>query len=686
MTWRSGWPALLISAAARLALGVLALLLAVSVVLPLVAGWRSSVVLSGSMTPTLDPGDVVVVRPVDAADLAPGDVVLADDPDVPGELRMHRVVAVEDGGLRLRGDAGATADASLVAPAAVHGVGTLRLPGLGLPALWAAEGRTAPLVLTGAALAALLALALLHRAPADEDRPRRRLPARPVALAVVAAALVTLPGAADARAVFSATTGTPSNTFAAGSAFTCAGTATAAGAALFLGLQESGGTTATNAGSAGGSGNGTYSSSGVTYGAPGPRCGAGENGAVTLDGSSGQVWTGRSYANPQTFSVQIWFSTTTTRGGKLIGFGTGTGGAVSSNYDRHVYMTDDGRLVFGVYNGGYSTATTTSAYNDGRWHLATATFSGSAGMTLYVDGVQAARNAAGTVAENTTGYWRIGHDNLNGWPTRPSSDWFAGSLAHAAVWTSVLSAAQVTDQYGAGPWTCATAAGSTGAGAALHLGLQEAAGPTAANAGSAGAAGNGTFSGGGITYGVTGPACRPGSGSAVRLDGSSGFLWTTRQYVAPQHLTVQIWFATTTTRGGKLIGFGNGANGAQSSQFDRHVYMTDDGRLAFGIYDGGYYTVTTPTAYNDGRWHLATGTFSPSSGLTFYVDGVLIGTNTDTDAAENTTGYWRVGWDNLGSWPGAPTSSWFAGSVAHAVVVERVLTADEVAGQYTAGR
>jgi signal peptidase I len=683
--WRAGWPALVVSTLARLVLGAAALLVAVSVVLPLVSGWQSSVVMSGSMAPTLQPGDVVVVRPVAAADLRPGDVVLVDDPDLPGELRMHRIVAVQDGGLRLRGDAATTADTSLVPASAVHGVGTLRLPDLGLPALWAREGRTVPVVLAGAGLVALLALSVAHRGK-DDDEPRRRWgKARPVALGAALVVLVGLPGTADARAVFSATTATPANSWGAGSYWTCAGAASAAGASQYYRLQEASGTTATNAGSLGAAANGTYSSTGVTYGVAGPRCGTNEPNAVRLDGASGQMWATNAVANPTTLSLQIWFATTTTTGGKLIGFGDAANGGTSGQYDRHIYMTNSGQLVFGVWDGSSRIITSPAAYNDGRWHLATATFSGSNGTTLYVDGVQVARDATATVAQNYTAYWRVGYDNLNGWPNAPTSYFFAGALAHAAVFPSVLSAAEVANQYGAGPWTCATAAGTSGAGAVQYYGLQEAAGPTATNGGSAGAAGNGTYAGG-ITYGVPGPACGPGGNSAIRLDGSSGYLWTTRQVVAPQNFTVQIWFATTTTSGGKLIGFGSGTNGAQSSQFDRHIYMTNGGQLAFGVYNGGYFTVTSSTAYNDGKWHLATGTFSPGTGLTFYVDGTLIGTNTTTTAAENSTGYWRVGFDSLGSWPNAPTSNYFAGSVAHALVVDRPLNADEVSGQYTAGR
>ena len=66
--------------------------------------------------------------------------------------------------------------------------------------------------------------------------------------------------------------------------------------------------------------------------------------------------------------------------------------------------------------------------------------------------------------------------------------------------------------------------------------------------------------------------------------------------------------------------------------------------------------MTTPSAHNDGAWHLATGTFSPGTGLAFYVDGALVGTNTQTTAAETNTGYWRIGYDSLGSWPNQPAS------------------------------
>ncbi len=90
------------------------------------------------------------------------------------------------------------------------------------------------------------------------------------------------------------------------------------------------------------------------------------------------------FANPTVYSLEAWFKTTTTSGGKIIGFGDVQTG-ISTNYDRHVYMQNDGRLVFGAWTGVANTITSASAYNDNAWHHVVATQSGN-GMKLYVDG------------------------------------------------------------------------------------------------------------------------------------------------------------------------------------------------------------------------------------------------------------------------------------------------------------
>ncbi|MGY5885389.1 signal peptidase I [Modestobacter lacusdianchii] len=452
-SWRQGWTAFLLAALARVVLGALAVLLAISV-LPVLVGWQSSVVLSGSMAPTFTVGDVAVVRPVPADRLEPGQVLLVDDPDSPGELRLHRLVAVQPAGLQLKGDANAAADGSLVDPAAVHGVVTLGLPLVGQPAVWLTQGRVLPLVGTGLGLLALLALSVAHRRP-DDDPPapgpsapparagRRRRPAvrglrRGAVLTAAVLVTVSLPGSG---AGFSDTTASPALTFPVATIWNCSDVGTANRATNYYRLQESSGAIAGNSGTTGAAGNATYRG-GVARQAGGPGCGSGEDRAVTLDGSSGYLSTTQAVTNPQSFTTQLWFSTRTARGGKLIGFGNGTNGDRSGSYDRHVYMTNAGQLVFGVYDGTIYTVTSPRSYNDGGWHLMTASFSPSSGMRLYVDGAQVASGWA-PAAEAITGHWRIGFDNLNTWPATPTSEFFAGSLAHVSIYDRVLSASEV---------------------------------------------------------------------------------------------------------------------------------------------------------------------------------------------------------------------------------------------------
>lgn len=154
--------------------------------------------------------------------------------------------------------------------------------------------------------------------------------------------------------------------------------------------------------------------------------------------------------NPNTFTTDIWFKTTTNQGGRLIGFGNNRTG-LSNTYDRHTYMSNDGRLWFGVYAGNtYSTITSPGAYRDGKWHLATTTLSGD-GAQLYVDGTRVAVDTSITAGQTNTGYWRIGWDKLSAnWPGSPTSAYFNGSVAYAAVYNVALTADQIKAQYLAG--------------------------------------------------------------------------------------------------------------------------------------------------------------------------------------------------------------------------------------------
>ena len=145
------------------------------------------------------------------------------------------------------------------------------------------------------------------------------------------------------------------------------------------------------------------------------------------------------------FSIQIWF-TTAVGGGRLLGFSSSPGGP-SLFHDRQLFLTDDGRLVFGVFPEAVHTIESSRSYSDGRWHQATATLSND-GMALYVDGELVARDATVTHGEDFAGFWRVGYDSLADWGAgTPSRYQFTGSVAYAAVYGTALSPDQIRSQW-----------------------------------------------------------------------------------------------------------------------------------------------------------------------------------------------------------------------------------------------
>ncbi|MFG1610765.1 signal peptidase I [Actinoplanes sp. NPDC049265] len=151
----------------RVVLAVPVLLVLFSVV-PTLLGWRADVVMTGSMMPTLAPGDVVLSRPADGTDVANGAVALVRNPARPGTTLVHRVVRrTADGSLITRGDANPVEDSTPVDRASVLGLPSIRVPYVGLPLVWWAEG-------SYRALAGTVAVALvLALAGGERSRPGR---------------------------------------------------------------------------------------------------------------------------------------------------------------------------------------------------------------------------------------------------------------------------------------------------------------------------------------------------------------------------------------------------------------------------------------------------------------------------------------------------------------------------------
>ena len=101
------------------------------------AGYKVFTVMSGSMTPAIPTGRVVIVTPRDT--YAEGDVVTAASGD-PHRPVTHRIVRVEHAGAQTRyitkGDANATEDTTPRLPAHIIGAVRAHIPLIGYPIAW----------------------------------------------------------------------------------------------------------------------------------------------------------------------------------------------------------------------------------------------------------------------------------------------------------------------------------------------------------------------------------------------------------------------------------------------------------------------------------------------------------------------------------------------------------------------
>jgi len=171
-------------------------------------------------------------------------------------------------------------------------------------------------------------------------------------------------------------------------------------------------------------------------------------GAVTLNGSSQYAATAKQVSNPTAFTLEIWFKSTSSTGGRLMGLGDAQTGA-STNRDRQLYLNNSGQIIFGTHPSGYQTVTTASSYNDGSWHHVAASL-GAGGLLLYVDGIRRGTDTGTTTAQNYNGYWRMGYDDLTGWPSAPTSNYLAASIDEARVYTRQLSDGEIDNDHTAG--------------------------------------------------------------------------------------------------------------------------------------------------------------------------------------------------------------------------------------------
>lgn len=427
--------------------------------LPTIGSWNSYLVRSGSMAPAIEAGDVVVASPLAAAQEVPvGRVMVFIDPSHPNAKRLlvHRVLSMrDDGTFTTAGDANRQWDTTALARTGIVGLARLRVPWVGLPILWWSRhdfGLLAGwLVITGIAIEVVWR----SRRGGQQDsgdlttRVRSRWHFRALTRSTMAITLLMAGNAAAAR--FSGDTFNPGNAWALSTRIVLPYKTNILSDApwVYYETEEASGTTATD--SSGNARTGSYGGT-ITYRQAGALTRL-RGYSVMLASNNPRLVanTATTITNPTTYTLELWFKSTTSSGGKLVGF-ENTKNANSGTADRYVFMRNDGRLVFGGWiNGGTKMITSPIAYNDGQWHMLVVTARPISGSTqqsanMYVDGSRVATGNTTTVS-NYSGYWRAGYGAIARVSGAPSSNAFIGSIDNFAVYLSELTASRIEIHY-----------------------------------------------------------------------------------------------------------------------------------------------------------------------------------------------------------------------------------------------
>ena len=168
--------------------------------------------------------------------------------------------------------------------------------------------------------------------------------------------------------------------------------------------------------------------------------------SLNLNGTDNYIQTSQQIASPANYELSLWFKTTTTAGGELIGFCDSPNGIPISSADREIYMEKDGSLRFTFQStAGPVTLYGSNKYNDGFWHCVTVRLAPPASVDLLIDNSMVDQKYL-TITIPYLGYWVIGRDDgFNKLDGSNRAPFFKGSLAYITIWTSSKSKSTVHD-------------------------------------------------------------------------------------------------------------------------------------------------------------------------------------------------------------------------------------------------
>jgi signal peptidase len=423
------------------------------VALPLVWGWQSYTVISGSMGPLIRPGDVVVASPYDhRTPIRPGTLVVIEPPPH-AQLRRpvtHRVIErLPDGRYQTKGDANPGPDSRLLLPGDIRAKARVIVPMVGQPGRLTGEH---PLLLPAVlGLIGLLAGGawLQQHQQRRQHRQRRQRhdrgdrpqvdSARMGRTRIAAVTVISLTAVAawpTIGAAFSARTTPPGNSFSTNTQF-YAREVIASGPVSYWRMGDASATVAADS-----VGSAPLTLSGTkTRGRPGALLA--DTDAATqflatptigLGTTASPAPAGLAISGPLTVGAWVKVTATQPANARVV---------IKWNNSRLNYLlawsSNGAAMRFLVDNSGGTRYTVQANYPyDSAWHFVVGVFDGAA-IHLYQDGVEVATSVPVTGPLSTAV-----NDPVT---VSASNSGMNGDVDEVAIWARALTAAQIANLY-----------------------------------------------------------------------------------------------------------------------------------------------------------------------------------------------------------------------------------------------
>jgi len=161
-------------------------------------------------------------------------------------------------------------------------------------------------------------------------------------------------------------------------------------------------------------------------------------------------------------------------------------------------------------------------------------------------------------------------------------------------------------------------------------------------------------------------------GKAIEFDGVDDYVLTNAQIdFSKTPFTLSAWVYISEIVSGESFILG------ERTQVGGDVGLElIDGKPRVRIWNGSFYTATSPTAISTNEWHLITGTFDGNSTLKLYVDGELV-VVTDTGGKKPNPPFMNIEVGQIGY-----TVSYFKGIIDEVRIYNRALSPEEIKALY----